>query len=87
VLVIATDVDHAIIGYGTAAAEAIQTVTLEEMRGLAAAGHFASGSMGPKVAAAMQFVDHGGQRAVITSLEHIETAITGSFGTVITTKG
>ena len=39
--------------------------------------------MGPKVAAAMQFVDQGGQRAVITSLEHIETAITGDFGTVI----
>ena len=39
--------------------------------------------MGPKVAAAIQFVDQGGQRAVITSLEHIETAITGDFGTVI----
>lgn len=83
VLVIATDVDNAIIGYGTAAAEAIHTVTLEGMRDLAAAGHFASGSMGPKVAAAMQFIDQGGQRAVITSLEHIETAITGNFGTVI----
>ena len=83
VLVIATDVDHAIIGYGTAAAEPIRTVTLEEMREYAAAGHFASGSMGPKIAAAMQFVDQGGQRAVITSLEHIEAAITGKFGTVI----
>ena len=83
VLVIATDVDHAIIGYETAAAEPVRNVTLEEMRDLAAAGHFASGSMGPKVAAAMKFVDQGGQRAVITSLEHIETAITGSFGTVI----
>jgi carbamate kinase len=83
VLVIATDVDNAIIGFGTPAAEAIHTVTPEEMREVAAAGHFASGSMGPKVAAAMQFVDQGGQRAVITSLEHIETAITGNFGTVI----
>ena len=83
VLVIATDVDHAIIGYETAAAEPVRNVTLEEMRDLAAAGHFASGSMGPKVAAAMKFVDQGGHRAVITSLEHIETAITGSFGTVI----
>ena len=83
VLVIATDVDNAVIGYGTAAAEAIHAVTLEEMRKLAAAGHFASGSMGPKVAAAIQFVEHGGKRAVITSLEHIRTAITGSFGTVV----
>jgi len=83
VLVIATDVDNAVIGYGTESAEAIHTVTLEEMGALAAAGHFASGSMGPKVAAAMEFVGQGGQRSVITSLEHIEASITGNFGTVI----
>jgi carbamate kinase len=83
VLVIATDVDNAIIGYGTAAAEAIHTVSVEDMREYASAGHFASGSMGPKVSAAMQFVNQGGQRAVITSLENIETAVTGTFGTVI----
>lgn len=83
VLVIATDVDNAVTGYGTAAAEAIHTVTLDEMREIAAEGHFASGSMGPKVAAAMQFVGQGGRRSVITSLEHIEASITGNFGTVI----
>jgi carbamate kinase len=83
VLVIATDVDNAVTGYGTESAEAIHTVTLEEMGEIAAAGHFASGSMGPKVAAAMQFVGRGGQRSVITSLEHIEASITGNFGTVI----
>ena len=83
VLVIATDVDNAIIGYGTPAAEAIHTVTLEQMRDIAAAGHFASGSMGPKVEAAMRFVESGGRRSVITALEHIEKAITGNYGTVI----
>ena len=83
VLVIATDVDNAIIGYGTSAAQAVHTVTSGEMGELAAAGHFASGSMGPKVAAAMQFVSQGGLRAVITSLEHIESAINGTFGTVV----
>jgi len=83
VLVIATDVDHAIIGYGTPAAEAVRTVTLEQMRDIAAAGHFASGSMGPKVEAAMRFVESGGRRSVITALEHIEKAITGNYGTVI----
>ena len=61
VLVIATDVDHAIIGYGTPEAEAVRTVTLEQMRDIAAAGHFASGSMGPKVEAAMRFVESGGR--------------------------
>ena len=61
VLVIATDVDHAIVGYGTPEAEAVRTVTLEQMRDIAAAGHFASGSMGPKVEAAMRFVESGGR--------------------------
>jgi carbamate kinase len=83
VLVIATDVDHAVVGYGSPGAEAVHTVTLEQMRGLAAAGHFASGSMGPKVEAAMRFVESGGRRSVITALKHIEKAITGSYGTVI----
>ncbi len=83
VLVIATDVDHAIIGYGTPEAEAVRTVTLEQMRDIAAAGHFASGSMGPKVEAAMRFVESGGRRSVITALEHIGKAITGNYGTVI----
>jgi carbamate kinase len=83
VLVIATDVDHAIVGYGTPEAEAVRTVTLEQMRDIAAAGHFASGSMGPKVEAAMRFVESGGRRSVITALEHIEKAITGNYGTVI----
>ena len=62
VLVIATDVDHAIVGYGTPEAEAVRTVTLQQMREIAAAGHFASGSMGPKVEAAMRFVESGGPR-------------------------
>jgi carbamate kinase len=83
VLVIATDVDNAIVGYGTPEARPIHAVTLEEMRGIAGEGHFASGSMGPKVEAAMRFVEAGGRRAVITALEHIEKAITGNYGTVI----
>ena len=83
VLVIATDVDHAIKAWGTPQAEAIGTVSLEQMRAIAAEGHFASGSMGPKVEAAMRFVGAGGPRAVITALEHIEKAVTGNYGTVI----
>jgi carbamate kinase len=39
--------------------------------------------MGPKVEAAMRFVESGGRRSVITALEHIEKAITGNYGTVI----
>jgi carbamate kinase len=65
-------------------------VTVAEIREHAAAGQFARGSMGPKVEAALRFVEGGGsadgrRRAVITSLEHIADAVSGDdAGTVIT---
>jgi carbamate kinase len=83
VLVIATDVPNAVLHWGTPEARAVGRVTVGEMRGLAAEGHFASGSMGPKVDAACRFVENGGSRAVITSLDHIVDAITGDGGTVV----
>ncbi len=88
VLVIATDVEHAVIGWGTPQARALGRVTTAEMRTYAAEGHFASGSMGPKVEAAVRFVEQGGQRSVITSLERIREAVTRAdgAGTVITNQ-
>lgn len=83
VLVIATDVPHAVLRYGTPEAEDLGTVTTAQLRQFAAEGHFASGSMGPKVDAACRFVEQGGQRAVITSLDQIVDAVTGDAGTVV----
>lgn len=83
VLVIATDVPHAVLRFGTPEAEDLGTVTTAQLRAYAAEGHFASGSMGPKVDAACRFVEQGGQRAVITSLDQIVDAVTGTAGTVV----
>lgn len=83
VLLIATDVPHVVLGWGTPEAESLGTVTVAELRGYAAEGHFASGSMGPKVDAACRFVERGGERAVITSLSHITDALDGAAGTVV----
>ncbi|HEY9329829.1 MAG TPA: amino acid kinase [Streptomyces sp.] len=83
VLVIATDVAHAVAGWGTPHAHDIGRVTLGEMETYAAEGHFASGSMGPKVEAAMRFVRAGGRRSIITALDLLATAIDGQVGTVI----
>jgi carbamate kinase len=83
VLVIATDVDNAVLSYGTPDARPLERVTPAEMREYAAAGHFASGSMGPKVEAAVRFVEGGGTRSVITSLQRIREAVHGSAGTII----
>ena len=83
VLVIATDVSHAVLSWGTPQARDVGVVTVAEMRAHAAEGHFASGSMGPKVDAACRFVEQGGDRAVITDLSNIADAVTGAAGTVV----
>ncbi len=83
VLVIATDVDHAAVGFGTDAQRDLGRVSLTELLALADAGEFASGSMGPKVEAVTRFVAGGGPRGVITSLTHITDAVDGAFGTVV----
>jgi carbamate kinase len=83
VLVIATDVPQAVRGFGTPAAEPIGTVSVSEMTAYAAEGHFASGSMGPKVDAICRFVRTSGKPAVITDLEHIVEAVAGAAGTVV----
>ena len=83
VLVVATDVPAAVLRYGTPEAEPVGRVAVTRMRELAAEGHFASGSMGPKVDAACRFVEHGGRAAVITNLDHIVEGVAGETGTVV----
>ena len=83
VLVIATDVANAAVDWGTPTQRDLRSVTVAEMRAHAADGQFASGSMGPKVEAALRFVEAGGPRSVITSLDRIGEALKGRAGTVI----
>ncbi len=83
VLIIATDVPHAILRYGQPDAEELGRVGVEQMRHLADEGHFASGSMGPKVDAVCRFVEATGGRGVITSLDQITQAVVGDAGTVV----
>jgi carbamate kinase len=80
VLLIATDVEAAAIGFGTDRQEWLGAVEPERLRALLDAGEFGGGSMGPKVQAALSFADSGG-RAVITSLERLREGVEGSVGT------
>lgn len=82
-LMVATDVPNAVLRFGTPEAEPLGTVTVSELRRHAADGHFASGSMGPKVEAACRFVERSGARAAITSLDNISEAVDGVSGTVV----
>jgi carbamate kinase len=83
VLVVATDVPHAVLRYGTPEAEDIGRVQVSQMEAYVAEGHFASGSMGPKVEAACRFVRATGHPGVITDLDSILDAVEGRAGTVV----
>jgi carbamate kinase len=82
-LVIATDVEAAVLHFGTPDAEPLGVVEVSRLRHYAAEGHFSSGSMGPKVEAACRFVEEGGTRAVISRLDRIDAAVRGQAGTVV----
>jgi carbamate kinase len=82
-LVIATDVPAAAIRFGTPEQQWLGRVTPGRLRELAAEGEFDTGSMGPKVAACAEFVEAGGGRAVITSLESVAAGAAGRTGTLV----
>ena len=82
VLLILTDVAAVFVGYKTPGQRALAHVTVEEMERHTAAGEFKAGSMGPKVAAALQFARAGG-RAVIASLLDVAPAMRGEARTTI----
>jgi carbamate kinase len=82
-LLILTEIDKVYVGYGTPEARALDRVSVSEARRLLAAGEFPDGSMGPKVEACIEFVEAGGPRAVIASLQQTAEAVFGSAGTEI----
>jgi carbamate kinase len=82
--VIATDVPGAAVDFGTKSQKFLPRMTAAEARRLLAKGEFPPGSMGPKVEAAVKFIEQGGKRAVITAIDAIEEAVAGTAGTTIT---
>jgi len=81
VLLILTDVRKVQRGYGSLMPEDLDRLTIAEARSLLKKGEFGAGSMGPKVQAAVNFVDAGGQRAVIADLDEAQLALAGGAGT------
>ncbi len=81
---ILTDVEQVKLHYKTPKERPISHMTLEEAKRYHAEGHFAPGSMEPKVRAAIRFIESGGRRAIITSLGKALLALEGRAGTTIT---
>jgi carbamate kinase len=80
---ISTAVEKVALNFGKPDQRWLDKLTLEEAKGYQAEGHFAKGSMGPKVAAAVGFLERGGQKAIITNPENIPRALLGETGTTI----
>jgi carbamate kinase len=83
VLLILTDVDGVYTGWGTDSARRIPRLTPAQALALIESGAVGKGSMGPKLMAARQFVQEGGERAVIAALVDAEKAMAGDAGTTI----
>lgn len=82
-LIVSTAVEHVAINFGKPGEEAICNMTVAEAEGYIAEGHFAPGSMLPKVQSALRFLRAGGKEVIITSPEFIKEAVTNGKGTHI----
>jgi carbamate kinase len=83
VLAILTSVNGVAINYGTEDEKMLGQVTLSEIKKYYEEGHFPPGSMGPKIEAAIRFLENGGRMVTISSLEQGREAIHGNAGTRI----
>jgi carbamate kinase len=81
--VISTSVERVFLDFRKPGERAIDRMTLAEARRHLADGQFGEGSMAPKIAAAIRYLERGGKRAVITSPEQLERAVDGLAGTSI----
>jgi len=84
ILLILTTVEKVSLNYGQPNETHLDTITVEQAKQYQAEGHFPPGSMGPKVAAAIRFIEEGGEKAIITSLDCSLKALHGETGTTIT---
>ena len=83
-LLISTAVEQVALNFGTPEQEWVDQFTLAEVKQyLAEGGHFAEGSMAPKMRAVVQFMEAGGKEALITNPQNLERAMAGETGTRI----
>jgi len=83
VLMFLTTVDRVALHYNTPQQIDLERLSLAEARQYLREGQFPPGSMGPKIEAALEFVEHGGERAIVCRPEHVVEALAGQAGTVI----
>ncbi len=83
ILLILTDVEKISLYYGMPREKGLDHLSKSEALQYLNEGHFPPGSMGPKVKSAIDFLDNGGKKVVVTSLELALEALRGNAGTTI----
>jgi carbamate kinase len=83
-LLLLTGVEKVCINFRKPDEQKLDILSVADAEKYLAEGQFPEGSMAPKVRAAMEFVQRGGKKALITDLESIEKALSGETGTAIT---
>ncbi len=82
-LIISTAVEQVALNFGKSAEKPIGKMTVAEAQQYIAEGHFAPGSMLPKIQSGLSFLESGGQEVIITAPEFIKEAVVGGRGTHI----
>ena len=85
-LVIVTDVAQVALDFGKPTQRSLDRLNLKEAKAHLASGQFPPGNMGPKIQAAIEFLEAGGERVTITDMEHIVSAVEGKAGTQVAKK-
>ncbi|MGH9856372.1 MAG: carbamate kinase, partial [Acidobacteriota bacterium] len=81
--VILTNVEQVAINFGKKMQKDLTRVRLKEIKRYQEKGHFPAGSMGPKIKAAIDFIENGGREVIVTSPKELIRAIKGQSGTHI----
>lgn len=84
VFIILTDVEKIALNYNKSNQKDLDKMTVAEAQKYFDQGHFAPGSMGPKVKSAIKFIKFGGKKVIITHPFKVLEAIEGKTGTVVT---
>ncbi|HEY1271682.1 MAG TPA: carbamate kinase [Terriglobales bacterium] len=83
IFAISTDTDYVFLDYKKPNQRPLTLVRASDLQQYYKEGHFPPGNMGPKVESVLRFLQWGGREAVITSYEHLCTAVDGHAGTHI----
>lgn len=83
VFAVSTAIDKVYLNFGKSDQKAVDKMTVEDAKRYIDEGHFAKGSMLPKIKAIINFLENGGKEAIISDPDHLEAAVAGTAGTRI----